>query len=335
MKKITFLCLFILALTLLCSVGAAAENADSIALQIGNPIMTVNEKQIQIDKDGAVSPVLIEGRTYLPVRAIMEAMGGTADWDDKSQTAVLSYDDAQIALKINSATAYFNGEEKNIEAAPVILNGRTMLPIRFIAESFGFYVEWSSAEQLVTISKSKPEIQNVTDVTKEHAEDRALIVYYSYSGNTRRVAERMAEVLGADRYEIKTVKAYPEDEYETAAVASEERRSGNLPQITEDFPDISQYEYIWIGGPVWNGEIAAPLAKYLACTDLRGKTVIPFWTNKGSGEQAYLRDFQQFVRDAEVTEGFGISFHRELTDAEIDDMITAHTAEILSMPRSK
>lgn len=338
MKKIIFIMLIILSLGILCSACFADTNANanSVTFQIGNPIMTADNEEIEIDQGRDTVPVIVEGRTLLPMRAIIETMGGTVDWDNEQQTIVLSYGNNQIELQINNSRAYLNGEEKEIEVPPVIINGRTMLPIRFIAESFGFNVDWNSTEQIITINKlsgekleSDSEIQAV--ITEEDKDIKALIVYYSYSGNTRRVSERMAEVLGVDKYEIKTVNEYPKDEYETASVADEERRSGNLPEIVKDLPDISEYDYIFIGGPVWNGDIAAPLAKYLEITDLEGKVVVPFWTNKGSGEEAYINDFNENVRNPDlVLEGFGISFRNEKTDEEIDDIIKAEASKILS-----
>lgn len=339
MKKINFILLFILSLCFLCSSCSAAENADSIILQIGNPLMTVDNEEIEIDQGRDTAPIIVDGRTLLPVRTVIETMGGTVDWDSEQQTTVLSYSDSRIELKINSNIAYLNGEEKELDAVPVIINGRTMLPIRFIAESFGFNVDWNSTEQIITINKSVDEkltsdadVQEAT--TNEDEEDKninALIVYYSYTGNTKRVSERMAEVIGADKYEIKTVNEYPKGEYETADIAIEERRSGNLPELVNDLPDISGYDYIFVGGPVWNGDIAAPLAKYLEMTDLDGKIVVPFWTNKGSGEKAYINDFNENVRNPEVvSDGFGISFENEKTDEEIDDTIKAEVSKILS-----
>lgn len=336
MKKIIFTMLLILSLGMLCSACFADENADSITLQIGNPIMTADNEETEIDEGRDTVPVIVEGRTLLPIRAVIETMGGTVDWDNEQQTTVLLYGDNKVELQINSNIAYLNGEEKELDAVPVIINGRTMLPIRFIAESFGFNVDWNSTEQIITINKSIDEkltsdadIQTVT--TEEDKNINALIVYYSYTGNTRRVSERMAEVLSVDKYEIKTVNEYPKDEYETAGIADEERRSGNLPEIVNDLPDISGYDYIFIGGPVWNGDIAAPLAKYLEMTDFEGKIVVPFWTNKGSGEKAYINDFNENVRNPEVvSEGFGISFRNEKSDEEIDDIIKAEVGKILS-----
>ena len=65
----------------------------------------------------------------------------------------LEYGQDTIRLTIDSETAYFNEEAHTLDAAPMIINGRTMLPIRFIAESFGFDVDWTPETQTVTITK--------------------------------------------------------------------------------------------------------------------------------------------------------------------------------------
>lgn len=92
---------------------------------------------------------------------------------------------------------------------------------------------------------------------------RSLVVFYTFSQNTASVAKRVAALTGADLYEVRTVKPYPNDPYETADISIEERRSGHLPEIVDDLPDLSAYEQIFIGGPIWNAYLATPLEKYL------------------------------------------------------------------------
>lgn len=122
-----------------------------ISLQINNPMMEVNGAAISIDSDGT-SPVIRDGRAILPVRAVMEAMGATVVWDDQSQTATLSMNGKQLNLQINNGQAWDqNGNPYSLDVPPVILNGRTMLPLRFAAEYFGSKVEWSEPNQEITI----------------------------------------------------------------------------------------------------------------------------------------------------------------------------------------
>lgn len=86
------------------------------------------------------------------MRAIVEAMGGTVGWDDDSETVTLVCGDNEIILTIDSTTAYINGTAQTLDIAPTTINDRTMLPIRFIAESFGYDVEWYENMETVTIS---------------------------------------------------------------------------------------------------------------------------------------------------------------------------------------
>lgn len=123
----------------------------------------------------------------------------------------------------------------------------------------------------------------------------SLVVFYSYSGNTKSVALRIADLADADTYEIRTVEDYPSDPHETANVSRRERSSGNLPKLVDDMPDISGYDVIYIGGPIWNGYMSTPLESYLERTDFSGKTVIPFSTSMGSGQSGYQTDFKQRV----------------------------------------
>lgn len=137
--------------------GALAEASETenivITMQIGNPAMTVNGKEQDIDAKGT-TPVIENDRTLLPVRAIIETLGGTVDWNNDTMTATLTYGEDVIALIIDSTTAYLNNAVQTLDVAPVIINDRTMLPIHFIAESFGLNVNWEQETQTVTISNT-------------------------------------------------------------------------------------------------------------------------------------------------------------------------------------
>uniref|UniRef100_A0A7C4Y3W3 Copper amine oxidase N-terminal domain-containing protein n=1 Tax=Caldisericum exile TaxID=693075 RepID=A0A7C4Y3W3_9BACT len=103
-----------------------------------------------------------ENRTLLPIRAIIEALGGTIDWDAKEQKVTINFKGTNIQLWIGKNTALVNGEyklidPKNPEVKPIIIPpGRTMLPIRFIAENLGCLVEWNETLKEVKITYPKP-----------------------------------------------------------------------------------------------------------------------------------------------------------------------------------
>ena len=160
MKKMLSVILSAVMLITLALTGCAADltevqpnEAAEIVLQIGNPTMTVNKAEKPIDAEGT-TPVIVNGRTLLPVRAVIEEMGGTVGWEESTQTVTLAYKEDEIRLAIDETTAYLNGAAHTLDVPPTIINDRTMLPIRFIAESFAFEVAWNETEQKVTLTKN-------------------------------------------------------------------------------------------------------------------------------------------------------------------------------------
>ena len=134
-----------------------------LILQINNKIMTANGIEKEIDSE----PVIINQRTLLPVRTIIEEIGGTVDWNRETQEITLTYQGDTIRLVIDSTTAYLNDTAITLDTAPIIINGRTMLPIRFIAESFHFDVTLDSQTQTITIMKQQTMEQQTTELTED------------------------------------------------------------------------------------------------------------------------------------------------------------------------
>ena len=118
-----------------------------MVLQIGTYAMYTGA---YVDLDAA--PVLLEDRTFVPMRAIVEHLGGTADWQADTQTALFTWNGTTVSLQIGSDTATVNGEARPLDAAPWIENDRTMLPLRFIMENLGTEVSWDGLTQKITIT---------------------------------------------------------------------------------------------------------------------------------------------------------------------------------------
>jgi diketogulonate reductase-like aldo/keto reductase len=135
------------------AVAASAADDTAISLRIGEPTISVNGVEGPIDENGTV-PVIQDGRTLLPVRAVVEAMGGNVEWDDATRTVTLTQGGIVIEMVIGSATLRLNGAPQTMDVAPAIISSRTMLPIRFIAEGFGYAVSWDGATRTVTITES-------------------------------------------------------------------------------------------------------------------------------------------------------------------------------------
>ena len=124
-----------------------------IRLQIGNKLMYVNDNPQEID----VVPQIVEGRTLLPIRWIAEPLGAEVGWDGNERKVTVTLKDTKIELWIGKNIAKVNGintpiDPNNPKVVPMIINGRTMLPVRFIAENLGCKVDWDPNTKTVTIT---------------------------------------------------------------------------------------------------------------------------------------------------------------------------------------
>ena len=130
-------------------------------------------------------------------------------------------------------------------------------------------------------TESEPETQPETGKT--------LVVYYSASGNTERVAKDIAEAAGADRFEIVPTEVYTSDDLDWTNPDSRVSREHDdeslrdVPLTTTEVPDWDSYDTVFIGYPIWWGIAAWPVDTFVKSNDFTGKTVIPFATSSSSG----------------------------------------------------
>jgi flavodoxin len=107
---------------------------------------------------------------------------------------------------------------------------------------------------------------------------RALIAYYSQSGQTKQMAEMIAEKLGADLYEIIPVRKYNADMWKAWDEAQIERRENRYPELKGELPDISGYDVILLGTGIWGYTMANPVTSFIRRMDFTGKKMSAFWT---------------------------------------------------------
>ncbi len=139
------------------------------------------EEAISLDIDGkAIScdtpPQIIDGRTMVPVRAIFEGVGASVDWNSEDKTITGKLGPVNVIMTIDSDTALVNGSPVQMDCAPVIIDGRTLAPARYVAESFGCKVNWDGEKRAVSISTpladknitaEKPMAEKVTEKSTE------------------------------------------------------------------------------------------------------------------------------------------------------------------------
>jgi sugar lactone lactonase YvrE len=128
-----------------------------LVLQIGSKVMRLAGGSVPLD----VAPIIVEQRTLVPMRAIVEALGGVITWDPVLRRVTVRLEDHMVAMDIGSPAAQVDGKSVAIDPAnpavvPLIMGGRTMLPLRFVGESLGADIQWNAGQQTVTITWPKP-----------------------------------------------------------------------------------------------------------------------------------------------------------------------------------
>lgn len=153
---------------------------------------------------------------------------------------------------------------------------------------------------------------------------KILVLYYSLTGNTKTVAEEIANRLGADIEEIVCVNPYDTNFQACIQRCMQEREQGVIPDIQPIKSDLSQYDIIFIGYPVWFGTYAPPVDKFLLNEDLSCKKIVPFCTFGSGGLESSIADLKDDEPYAEILPGYGVRAARlEAMPQEIDQFLKA------------
>jgi len=269
----------------------AAET--SVVLQIDSSVMTVNGEEKAVDEGYDTKPTIVDGRTLLPVRAVIENLGGNVNWDSDTKEINLTHNEDEIVLMIDSTQALLNDTVQSLDTAPVIINNRTMLPIRFIAESFGFNIKWNENNKTITITKNDTsekitESTNIEDETdKSENDSNILVAYFSATNNTKGVAEKIAADINADLFEIVSKEPYTDEDLnygnDNSRTSIEMNDENARPEISNVIENIDDYDVILLGYPIWWGQAPRIISTFVESYDLSEKTIIPFCTSGGSG----------------------------------------------------
>ncbi len=148
------------ALAVLCpsAVFAAEAEQDRVEIDfaVGDSVLMVNGESLEVTAPYVVG----DGTTLVPVRVITEAFGAEVGWDGATQTVTLDYPDVSITLTIGSDTAMVNDHTEKLAAAPELYNDTTMVPLRFISETFDAVVTYDDATRRITVVKESKEEQS-------------------------------------------------------------------------------------------------------------------------------------------------------------------------------
>ena len=137
---------------------------------------------------------------------------------------------------------------------------------------------------------------------KRSLKTQFLIVSYSYSGNTHRIARGIQEITGGDRYEIYPWQPYPMAFPELLNQVKKEMEHGCYPSLLSGSPSSASYQIVFAGSPNWCGKLAPPLASWLNKNDLSGKIILPFYSHCGGVPADFREEITKLCPRADVRE---------------------------------
>lgn len=167
-----------------------------------------------------------------------------------------------------------------------------VLSIIAISGGAAYHLYQVKKQNIAELSKFERNIPLNTDL------GNVLVIYYSFSGHTKDIAEQIREKTNADIYEIKTEKVYssPSVYFES----KKELTSKRYPELKKDFmPTIENYDTVFVGGPVWWYTMAPALYSFLNKTNFKNVRVAPFST-QGSNFGSFFEDFNKKAQNADI-----------------------------------
>ena len=204
------LTILLIAVILFTNFYPSLTSADSknivINLWIGSSVMSVNGLRQPIDSQGT-KPIIVEERTLVPLRAIIEAFGGSISWDATAKKVTIRLNNNTLELWIGQSIASLNGlsmsiDPSNPKVVPMIINGRTMLPLRFVAESLGIDVQYDDKTKMITLTyvvETKPTVQLPSAPILVSPPNNSTL-------NNPNITFTWTTVSGADLYRLRVMK---------------------------------------------------------------------------------------------------------------------------------
>jgi flavodoxin len=139
-----------------------------------------------------------------------------------------------------------------------------------------------------------------------HMPGHILVVYFTRSGNTRKIASLIQQEVGGTMHEIQPEVPYPSSYNAVVDQAKEEIQAGYKPALRSTLDQIQSYDTVFVGSPNWWSTIAPPVATFLSEHDLSGKTIVPFCTHGGGGLGRIGRDVAKLCPQSTVLSSFEI-----------------------------
>lgn len=149
--------------------------------------------------------------------------------------------------------------------------------------------------------------QPTTPAEPDSASGKTLIVYFSWSGHTRTVANIIHELTGSDIVEIEVQEPYSSVYNEVTARARHELDNDIRPALVTRVENMVDYDTLIVGTPIWSSRLAPPVKSFLASYDLSGKKILPFCTHGGSGTAQSVNNMREVCPNSEFLQPLAVS----------------------------
>lgn len=195
------------------------------------------------------------------------------------------------------------------------MSERTIDRRTFVMGSFGFgmavlgggVLAGCAAPTEPATAPETPEPAQTPETAPKADGGRALVAVFSYSGTTYSVAERIAEAAGADLFRIETTDVWPDDYNAMTAQVQREQDEGYLPPMASLVKDWDVYDTVYLGHPIWWGQLPHVVRSFLSQYDLAGKAIAPFSTSSSSSNAVALDALRELCPEADLRDALHLT----------------------------
>lgn len=200
--------------------------------------------------------------------------------------------------------------------------------IVIVGAAVGFYLYQNSDSPSVGINDSIVNEDGKEGSASTNLDsDKVLVVYFSHGGNTQKLAKEISDQVGGDFRRIEPVNAYPEGD-ELYDYTEQEQADDARPEIQDLNIDMSKYDTVFIGYPIWWYTYPQVILTFFNNYDLTGKTIAPFVTHGGSGMSGTEDDMREYLSDKDVTVLDGLAVSRNDIEEDQSQTVTNWLEEL-------
>lgn len=200
--------------------------------------------------------------------------------------------------------------------------------IVIVGAAVGFYLYQNSDSPSVGINDSIVNEDGKEGSASTNLDsDKVLVVYFSHGGNTQKLAKEISDQVGGDFRRIEPVNAYPGGD-ELYDYTEQEQADDARPEIQDLNIDMSKYDTVFIGYPIWWYTYPQVILTFFDNYDLTGKTIVPFVTHGGSGMSGTEDDMREYLSDKDVTVLDGLAVSRNDIEEDQSQTVTNWLEEL-------